>query len=133
MIHVLLRLEKTFEALPALRADCAALEILLSYRQNQPAADNATTVIENLCTAVQQRVNDLQEQTRQMRYPFQKPAEQMLVGDYLRNKEYHADPCELLLREGKSHAEKLLNLHHRLLGNLVVICENVERQIDDCS
>ena len=126
IIWILSRLSDTFEPLLELRKDCATLEVLLHYRRSQPAADNVTAALENLSTGIQERVNAIQELTAQIRYPFHHATEQVMVSEYARNKEYQADPFELTLREGKSHTEKLLNLHSRLLGNLVLICETVE-------
>ena len=127
IIWILSRLSDTFEPLLELRKDCATLEVLLRYRRSQPAADNVTMALENLGTGIQERVNAIQEQNAQIRYPFHHATEQVMVSEYARNKEYQADPFELALREGKSHTEKLLNLHIRLLGNLIMICEKVDR------
>jgi Zn-dependent protease with chaperone function len=129
MIWVLSRLENSFAPLQELRRDCDTLEILLQYRRDQPVADNVTPVLESLCTGIQDRVNTLQEQTAQMRYPFHHATEEVMVNAYARNKEYHADPFELALREGRSHVEKLSDLYCRLLGKLVVICETVESAV----
>jgi len=127
MIFVLSRLGDFFTPLIELREDCGALEVLLRYRRSQPAADNLAAVLEHLATGIQERVNVIQEQARQMRYPFHHAAEQVLVSEYARNKEYHADPFELVLREGRSHVDKLLDLYCRVLSRLVTICEEVER------
>ncbi len=105
------------------------LEILLVYRRSQPAAENAAAALENLAMEIQERVNAIQEQTSQIRYPFEHETGHVMISEFVRNKEYHADPYELLLREGKSHSEKLLEIYNRLLGNLVVICERVESQL----
>jgi hypothetical protein len=129
MIWVLSRLENSFAPLLELRRDCDTLKILLQYRRDQLVADNVTPVLESLCTGIQERVNVLQEQTAQMRYPFHHATEEVMVNAYARNKEYHADQFELTLREGRSHVEKLFDLYCRLLGNLVVICETVERAV----
>jgi hypothetical protein len=129
MIWVLSRLGEVFEPLLELRKLAAALEIVLAYRQTQPAAENVAAVIECLCTEIQERVNVLQEKTAQIRYPFHHATEQVMVSEYARNKNYHADPVELALREGKSHSEKLLNLYVRLLAKLVLIGEEVERHV----
>jgi hypothetical protein len=50
----------------------------------------------------------------------------VLVSEYARNKEYHPDPFESLLREGRSHVRKLADLHARLLAALIRIVEQVE-------
>jgi Zn-dependent protease with chaperone function len=128
MIFVLSRLGDFFEPLLELREDCAALELLLLHRRSQPAADNIGAVLDDIATAIQQRVNAIQEQARQVRYPFPHATERALLSDYARNKEYNADPFELALREGRSHVEKLLNLYCRILSWLVMICEEVERE-----
>jgi hypothetical protein len=127
MIFVLSRLGDFFELLLELREDCAVLEVLLLHRRSQPGADNLGAVLDSLATGIQERVNAIQEHARQVRYPFPDATEQTLLSDYARNKEYHADPFELALREGRSHFEKLSNLYCRILSRLVMICEEVER------
>jgi hypothetical protein len=126
LVWVLSRLEPVFESLLELRRDCAALDILLQYRRRQVSADNLAATLDDLCAGIQERINSIQEQTGQIRYPFNHPAGQILVSQYLRNTEFHADPSELVLREGRSHVEKSVVLHQRLLGGLVLICEEVE-------
>jgi hypothetical protein len=128
-VWVLSRLGPAFEPLLELRMDCAALDILLKYRRLQPAADNLTPTLEDLCAGIQERINSIQELTQQIRYPFEHPSGQIFVSQYLRNTEYHADPFELALREGNCHVEKSVLLHQRLLANLVQICEEVERHV----
>ncbi len=129
LIHVLSRLGEVFAPMLELRQDCATLEIMLTYRRSQPAADNAAAALENLGMKIQESVNALQERLSQIRYPFEHETAHVMLSEFVRNKEYHADPFELLLREGKSHTERLLEIYNRLLGNLVVICERVESQI----
>jgi Zn-dependent protease with chaperone function len=129
MIFVLSRSGELFELLLELRRECAMLDVLLRYRREQPSADNITTALENACTGIQDRVNRLQELTSQIRYPFPHTTEQILVSQYVRNKEYHADPFEMALREGRSHVEKLLDLYCRALANLIAICETVEQVV----
>ncbi|MDB6065463.1 MAG: Peptidase Ste24p [Pedosphaera sp.] len=126
MIWVLSRMDGVFESLAEMRKDCAALEIVLEYRRNQPFADNLTTTLENLCTGLQQRINQIQQQTARIRYPFQHATENVFVSEYARNKEYRPDPMELTLLEGRSHIEKLHALYHRVLSRLVAIAEQVE-------
>jgi hypothetical protein len=118
-----------FEPSQELRALCDMLEAMLAYHRNQPAADNAAAALENLCLEIQERVNLIQELTAQIRYPFDHETEHVMIGDFLRNKDYHANPCELALREGKSHVEKIFNIYHRLLGTVVVICANAENHL----
>ena len=108
MIHVLARLGEMFEPMLELRRDCATLEVLLRYRRSQPAADNAAAALENLCVEIQERVNAIQQHIGQMRYPFDHATEQVMIGEFVRNKEYHADAMERLLREGRSHAGEIL-------------------------
>jgi hypothetical protein len=130
ILWMLSRLADLLGPLRDLAADCATLEVLLEYRRQQPAADNAAVALETVATGIQERVNALQEATAQLRYPFEHAAGAVMVSEYARNKEYHADPLEMALREGRSHAEKLPNLYIRLLGNLVLICEGVERNVN---
>ena len=103
--------------------------MLLRYRRRQPAADNITPALENLCAGIQERINSIQELTAQIRYPFEHPVGQIMVGQYLRNTEYHANAFELTLREGNSHVGKSVVLHQRLLARLVLICEQVEQGV----
>jgi Zn-dependent protease with chaperone function len=126
IIWVLSRLGELLEPLQELRTDSAMLELLLRYGREQPAAENVAAALENLSTGIQERVNLLQEQTAQIRYPYPHAMGEIMVSEYARNKDYHANPFELAAREGKSHAEKLLDLYARLLGNLILICEFVE-------
>lgn len=129
IIWVLSRMEELFQPLLELRKLSGALETVLAYRRTQPAAENVTAVIECLCMEIQERVNLLQANTAQTRYPFHHATEQVMVSEYARNKNYHSDPAELALREGQSHTEKLLKLYVRLLANLVAIGEEVERHV----
>jgi hypothetical protein len=110
-----------------LRKDCAALDTLLQYRRRKLSADNLAATLDELSAGIQERINSIQQQTESIRYPFEHPAGQIFVSQYFRNTEYHADPFELILREGNSHVEKSVALHQRLLGGLVAICEEVER------
>lgn len=126
MVFVLSRLGEVFALLLELRNLSATLELLLAFRREQPAADNVTSVLENLCTEIQERVNAIQEGTASIRYPFHHATEHVMVSEYARNKAYHSDPFELALREGKSQSEKLLDLYVRVLGRLVGIGEEVE-------
>ncbi len=128
-VWVLSRLSLIHEPLLELRKDCAALDILLQYCRRQASADNLMPTLENLCAGIQERINSIQQQTEQIRYPFEHPAGQIFVSQYLRNTEYHADPFELTLREGNRHIERSIALHQRLLANLVLICEEVERHV----
>jgi hypothetical protein len=130
-VWVLSRLQPVFEPLLELRKDCAALDILLQYRRRRVSADNLAATLEDLSAGIQERINAIQQQTESIRYPFEHPAGQIFVSQYLRNTQYHADPFELILREGNSHVEKSVALHQRLLGGLVVICEEVERHAVD--
>ncbi|HWF19325.1 MAG TPA: M48 family metalloprotease [Verrucomicrobiae bacterium] len=132
MIWVLSRFEEIFVPVLELRKLCAMLDLLLIYRKNQPAADNVAPVLESLCMEIQERVNLLQQKTAQIRYPFHHATEQVMVSEYARNKNYHSDPVGLALREGQSHVEKLLDLYVRLLANLVLIGEEVERCVAPC-
>lgn len=127
MIFVLSRLEECHQPLLELRETCAVMETILRHRRAQPAADNLAASLDNLATGIQERVNAIQERTRNLRYPFPHATNQALVGDYARNKEYHADPFELALREGRTHVEKLAALHCRVLSRLVMLGEAVER------
>lgn len=129
ILWVLTRLGFALELLPDLREECAKLEAVLHYRRAQPSADNLTASLENLSTSIQDRVNAVQQRISQIRYPFHHATEQVMVSEYARNKEYHADPHELILREGQSHLEKLLDLHVRLLANLITICNEVESRL----
>ncbi|MDB6125944.1 MAG: Peptidase Ste24p [Pedosphaera sp.] len=112
------------------RKDCAALEILLHYRQ-QGSADNLQNTIENLCTGIQERVNQIQLKMSLVRYPYQHTTADVFVSEYARNKEYHPDPFQLVLKEGQSHIEKLIALYCRLLSNLITISEAVEKHAVD--
>ncbi|MDB6065061.1 MAG: heat shock protein HtpX [Pedosphaera sp.] len=129
LIFVLSRMDGVLEPLAEMRKDCAALETVLEHRQNQPFADNVTATLENLCTSLQQRINQIQQLTARIRYPFQHASENVFVSEYARNKEYRPDPIELTLLEGRVHVEKLNALYQRLLGRLVVIAEQVETGI----
>jgi hypothetical protein len=129
MIHVLSRLENVFQPLQELRALCVTLKMLLAYSRTQPAADNAAMILENICMETQERVNAIQEITAQIRYPFEHETGHVMVSEFLRNKEYHAEPRELTLREGRSHVENLFKLYHRLLARIASICALVENEI----
>ena len=126
-VWVLSRLEPVFEPLLELRQDCAALDMLLQYHRRQMSADNLAATLDELSAGIQERINSIQRQTESIRYPFEHPAGQIFVSQYFRNTEFHSDPFELALREGNSLVEKSVALHQRLLGGLVVICEEVER------
>jgi hypothetical protein len=102
--------------------------MLLQYRRRQASADNLAPTLEDLCAGIQEHINSIQQLTEQVRYPFEHSAGPIFVSHYLRNTEYHADPFELTLREGNCHVEKSVALHQRLLANLVLICEEVERR-----
>lgn len=128
-VWVLSRLSPIHEPLLELRKDCATLDMLLQYRRRHASADNLDATLEDLCAGIQERINSIQQLTEQIRYPFEHPAGQIFVSQYLRNTEYHADPCELTLREGNHHVAKSVALHQRLLANLVSICEEVERHV----
>ena len=123
LVWVLSRLAPVFEPLLELRKDCAALDALLRYRRRQHSADNVTPALEDLCAGIQERVNAIQQLTGQIRYPFEHAAGQVMVSQYLRNTEYHADPFELVLVACNCHVSKSMVLHQRLLALLVLICE----------
>jgi hypothetical protein len=129
MIWVLSRLDDVFPVLLELRRDCAALEALLRYRGEGHAADNLAFTFENLGIAMQERINQIQEKTSQIRYPFHHGDGEVFVSTHARNKEYHSDPMELALREGTSPVEKLIALYYRLLSRLVSIAEEVEQRL----
>jgi Zn-dependent protease with chaperone function len=129
MIWTLTRLGDAFGLLLEIRRDCEALETLLRYRAEGQRAENLTATLANLCTGIEQRVDQVQQKLTQMRYPFQHTTEQVFINEYARNKEYHPDPFELVLREGQSHTEKLIALYYRLLSNLILIAEQVEKSI----
>lgn len=128
MIWVLSRLADVLGPVCELRKDCATLEVLLEYRRQQPAADNVVPVIETIATGIQDKVNAIQSLISQIRYPFHHTTEHVMMSEYARNKEYHADPFELALREARSHSQKLLDLHARLLARLIESLEVVEIQ-----
>lgn len=129
MLFVLSRLADVFGPLLELRGLSAALEAVLLYKRQQNSADNLTAILENLSTAIQDRVNLIQDRTAQLRYPFHHANEQVMVSEYARNKDYHSGRHELALREAESHVEKLLNLHVRVLAKLIVIAEEVEAKV----
>ena len=129
LLWTLSRLTGIFPTLLELRRDCAALAVLLQYRASGQPADNLAFTLETLCTGIQERVNQIQEHTSRVRHPFPQTAEPALLNEHLRNKEYHADPAELTLREGTSHVEKITALYWRLLGALVIIAERVESSL----
>jgi len=121
------RLEPVFEVMLGLRQDCASLEILLDYRRRGPA-DNLSMAMDNLCAAMQERINVMQNGTASIRYPFEHSAGAILVSQHLRNTTYHSDPAEQMLKEARSHVEKCVALHQRLLAGLAGICEIAERE-----
>jgi Zn-dependent protease with chaperone function len=129
LIWTLTRLGDAFGLLLEVRRDCDALETLLRYRTAGYRADNLTATLENLCTGIETQVNQIQQKLAQTRYPFQHATEQVFVSEYARNKEYHPDPFELVLREGQSHTEKLIALYYRLLSNLILIADQVEQSL----
>jgi hypothetical protein len=51
------------------------------------------------------------------------------VSDFARNKEYDPDRFEQVLREGRSHCEKLFALHDRLAARLIAIGELAEKAV----
>ncbi len=125
MVWTLSRLGEVFEPLLELRRDCAALDLLLRVRQEHQPADNLAPALEDLCAEMQERINLIQEKTASMRYPFQHTTEQIFVNQYAKNTEHHPDPFELVLREGRSHTEKLIALYYRVLSNLIRIATKV--------
>jgi Zn-dependent protease with chaperone function len=129
MIWVLARLGEVFEGLLQLRKDSAALEALLQRRRNRESADNLEPVLENLCAGLQENINQIQQKLSYVRHPFQRAAEQVTVSDYARNKEYDPDRFEQVLREGRSHCEKLFALHDRLAARLIAIGEQAEKAV----
>ncbi|EEF58085.1 M48 family metallopeptidase [Pedosphaera parvula] len=131
MIWTLSRLGETFGQVLELRKDCATLEVLLHYRQEQANAGTLEAEIEVLSIGIQESINQLQTKLSQVRYPFSHTTENVFVSDYARNKDYHSVPSQLLLREGTSHVEKLIGLYQRLLSNLIAICETVEKNAVD--
>ncbi|MDB6109370.1 MAG: Peptidase Ste24p [Pedosphaera sp.] len=129
MIWTLARLGDAFGLLLEIRRDCDALETLLRFRAEGQRAENLTATLASLGMGIEKRVDQVQQKMAQTRYPFQHTTEQVLVNDYARNKEYHPDPFELVLREGQSHTEKLIALYYRLLSHLILIAEQVERSL----
>jgi Zn-dependent protease with chaperone function len=126
LVYTLSRLADAFPSLLELRRDCAGLEILLRYRERGQRGDHLNPCLERLSARLRERIDLIQQNLGQVRYPFHHTTERIFVGEYARNKEYHPDPQELLLREGRSHVAKLFALYHRLLGALVAIAEKVE-------
>jgi Zn-dependent protease with chaperone function len=131
MIWTLSRLGEVFDKILELRKDCAVLEILLHYRQEQADAESLAPEIETISIGIQESINQLQTKLSQVRYPFHHTTEDAFVSDYARNTEYHPTPSQLLLLEGRSHVEKLVALYQRLLSNLIMICEIVEQHAVD--
>jgi Zn-dependent protease with chaperone function len=127
MIYALARLGEVFAPLLEVRRECAALEIILRYRERGERGDHLTASLDRLTTQLRGRIELIQQTTAQIRYPFHHTTERIFVSEYARNKEYHPDPYELVLREGRSHTHKLIALYYRLLGSLVLIAEEVER------
>jgi hypothetical protein len=113
LVWVLSRMGKVFGPLLELRRDCSALEVLLHFRRNQQPADNLTFTLDNLCAGIREKMGRIELHTSRIRYPFHHTTEQVFVSGYARNKEYHADPAELVLREGKNQTEKLIALYYR--------------------
>ena len=122
----LTHLEPALLLLPELGFACATLEALLRYRDGHPPAGNLRAELELAGRRVQSAVNRMREITGLIRHPFPGGDEATRVSDYLRNRDYHPDPDEQVLREGQSHATKLRSLAGRLLGRLVMVAETVE-------
>ena len=129
LIWVLARMEGSLALLPALQEDCAILEMLLRYRTEQPGHSTLNSLLLTLCENIQKTVDRIQSETCHIRYPFRHATEQVLVGEYARNKDYHPDPLEQVRREGQSHVDKIGALHQRILATLVLLAETVERQL----
>jgi Zn-dependent protease with chaperone function len=131
LVYTLSRLADAFPSLLELRRDCAALEIVLRYRERGERGDHLNPCLERLSARLRERIDLIQQKLGQVRYPFHHTTERIFVSEYARNKEYHPDPHELVLREGRSHVAKLFALYHRLLGALVAIAEKVECNLVD--
>jgi hypothetical protein len=127
LVYTLSCMAEIFAALLELRWECASLDIILRYRERGERGDHLTGSLDQLARQIRSRVDLIQQKIGQVRYPFHSSTERVLIGEYVRNKEYHPDPYELVLREGRSHIGRLFALYHRLLGALVTIAEDVER------
>jgi hypothetical protein len=47
----------------------------------------------------------------------------------LKNKHYHSDELEMLVRDADSHFEQVISLYYRALARLVAVAQQVEAAI----
>jgi Zn-dependent protease with chaperone function len=127
LLWLLGQLSLFFDEALRLRTDCARLEWLLRYRQDWSNTEGFASTAKNLTDEISRDIEAIQKASAGTRLPL--PGGAGFIGGFLKNKEYCADPVELVLREGMSHFEKTISLYYQALARLVTIANHVEQAI----
>ncbi len=114
----------------AMEARLRALAALAQNRSNHTDPADVDDEARKLASDVRDGIMGLRKRLGSFTYPFADPRGQLTIADYLGTAQSAAHDWQGSLESGTAHANRLFDLHHRLIGRVLALADLAEKALD---
>jgi Zn-dependent protease with chaperone function len=106
-----------------------ALVMLAQSRPNHPNPGIVDHEIAALAKELEDRTNGIQQRLTAFRYPFPHAKGELSIAEFARPEKHDPANLQSILENSQTQVDRLLNLHYRLVGCLLVHADRVESRL----
>lgn len=104
---------------------------LVRNRGNHPATAKVDAHLTRISGEWHKLVSDVQIAMRDIPYPFPHPHERLTLQEFARYEKQCQSDLELAYHDAHSHQDRLFTLHYRLLGQFLLLIEQMEKKLEN--
>jgi Zn-dependent protease with chaperone function len=129
MIGLLMQLNRAYNIVLALRERILFFDGVLAHARTLHNPVRLNPYASKLEDDVRMMVARVRSTAANAFYPFAHETRAMTVAQYLRGPDVTTEDLEAVIRDARTHVDLFLKLYCRIIGELVLIAEHVERSV----
>ena len=104
-----------------------AFLVLIQNRANHGSPDKVDSEIDKVARELRESLAQIQSNLQGLQYPFPHARGEISLVEYARHGKREDSEWKTVFEESNTHLERLFSLHYRVLGRLLVIADQVEK------